>query len=375
MRFATVLGTRPEIIKLSPILRSFASLESAESLLIHTNQHYDREMDAIFFEELSLSAPDYNLGVGSHAHGRQVGLMLASIEEILLDRKPDVMVVQGDTNSTFAGALAAAKLNIPVAHVEAGLRSFDMTMPEEVNRVMTDHISTFRFAPTKRAAGHLIDEGISKGVHVVGNTVVDALFQNIEMATASSKERPWGEGRQFILATLHRDSNTDSPTRLDELLTALATVHDLSGLDIVLPAHPRVIQRLDRFDLLKRASNLDGVHFVKPMGYLEFLVTLKHARIVLTDSGGVQEEACILGVPCVTVRTSTERQETLEVGSNVLAPTGADVVAAVEEALELRHLDWPNPFGEGDAGQRIVECLTASDIATLVDCPAAPDVG
>jgi UDP-N-acetylglucosamine 2-epimerase (non-hydrolysing) len=357
MRFATVLGTRPEIIKLSPVLRALAASEPAESLLIHTNQHYDRELDAIFFDELSMRSPDYNLGVGSHMHGRQVGLMLASIEEILKDRGPDVVVVQGDTNSTFAGALAAAKLNIPVAHVEAGLRSFDLNMPEEVNRVMTDHISTFCFAPTQRAAGHLLDEGISKGVHVVGNTVVDALFQNIEVALVAGNRGAWGEGRHYILATLHRDSNTDSPTRLDELLTALAQVHDLSGLDVVLPAHPRVMERLHRFDLLKRASSIGGIHFVKPMGYLEFLVALKHARVVLTDSGGIQEEACILGVPCVTMRTSTERQETLEVGSNVLAPTGAEVVSATQDALATQPLKWANPFGDGKTGERIVEHL------------------
>ncbi len=357
MRVVTVLGTRPEIIKLSPIIRSISTRESATSILIHTNQHYDRELDAIFFEELNLQAPDFDLGIGTHPHGRQVGLMLAAIEEILMAHRPDVVVVQGDTNSTFAGALAAAKLHIPVAHVEAGLRSFDMKMPEEVNRVMTDHISTFRFAPTPRAAGHLHAEGITEGVYVVGNTVVDALCQHLEVASDAGKNGPWADGREYVLATLHRDSNTDSPARLNELLTALEQAHEVSGLDVVLPAHPRVIHRLERFGLLHRARSLSGVRILEPMGYLEFLVALKHARVVLTDSGGVQEEACILGVPCVTLRTSTERQETVEVGANVLAPTGPEAVAAIRTALTVQEHDWPNPFGQGDAGERIVDLL------------------
>ncbi len=360
MRVAIVLGTRPEIIKFSPLLRALEELESAEYILIHTNQHYDRALDAIFFEELQLKAPDYDLGIGSHSHGRQVGLMLTATEEILMARKPDVVVVQGDTNSTFAGALAAAKLHIPVAHVEAGLRSFDMEMPEEVNRVMTDHISTFLMAPTERAVGHLRAEGITEGVHLVGNTVVDALSQNLEVALAKGKGREWSKRKQYVLATLHRDSNTDRATRLDELLSALAATHEICGLEVILPAHPRFIHRLESFALLERAQSLEGVHLVESMGYLEFLAALKRARVVLTDSGGVQEEACIFGVPCVTMRTSTERQETLDIGANVLAPTGPEAVTAIGDALAQESVEWENPFGDGKAGQRIVDLLEQS---------------
>lgn len=357
MRIAIVLGTRPEIIKLSPVVRAISAKATIKSLLIHTNQHYDRELDAIFFEELELAAPDFELAIGSHSHGRQVGLMLTAIEEVLMAQRPDAVIVQGDTNSTFAGALAATRLQIPVAHVEAGLRSFDMAMPEEVNRVMTDHISSVLFAPTQKAAGNLRAEGITRQVHVVGNTVVDALSHHLDAATAAGRDGPWASGYQYLLATVHRDSNTDSKERLEELLAAFQQVHKESGLDVVLPAHPRLTDRLRRCGLLDRAQGLTGVRILEPLGYLEFIVALKHARAVLTDSGGVQEEACVMGVPCVTLGNSTERQETLEVGANVLAPTGPEAVAAVKAALNLRQRTWPNPFGQGDAGERIVDVL------------------
>jgi len=364
MRIAIVLGTRPEIIKLSPILRSIEKVAGASTVLVHTNQHYDRELDALFFEELHLKAPDYNLGVGTHSHGRQTGLMLAGIEDAIIKEEPDAMVVQGDTNSTFAGALAAAKLGIPVAHVEAGLRSFDRAMPEEVNRVMTDHISTYRYAPTVRAAEHLRAEGITAGVHMVGNTVVDALFQHMAVAQGVGAAALNKGAEDYVLTTLHRDSNTDHADRLGELLNALEQVHARSGLEVLFPAHPRVLHRLECFGLLDRARNLPGVRIVEPMGYLEFLMFLKHARAVLTDSGGVQEEACILGVPAVTLRTSTERQETLEVGANVLTPTGPEAVQAICNAVSADRREWPNPFGDGTAGKRIVEHLIG-DLAAV----------
>lgn len=354
MRIATILGTRPEIIKLGPVLRAVAQHDSASSLLIHTNQHYDRELDAIFFEELALPAPDVNLNVGTHPHGRQVALMLAGIEDVLVQHRPDVVVVQGDTNSTLAGALAAVKLRIPVAHVEAGLRSFDRSMPEEVNRLITDHIATYRLAPTERDARQLAAEGIHHEVHVVGNTVVDALHHRL--AVAGEGERP-GAVAAYVLVTLHRDSNTDSPSRLRELFTALQAVHDDSGLEVHFPAHPRVIHRLAAAGLLTWARGLPGVAIVEPMGHLDFLTRLKGAAVVLTDSGGVQEEACILGVPAVTLRTTTERQETVEIGANVLAPNGPDVVAAVGRILAGPTPAWQHPFGPGDSGRRIVQLL------------------
>ena len=356
MLVGAVLGTRPEIIKFSSILRAL-SARKIPYFVVHTNQHYDRELDAIFFEQLQLAPPDYNLGLGARADARRTGLMLQAVEQALLDRKPDLVVVQGDTNSTLAGALAASKLNIPVAHVEAGLRSFDRSMPEEINRVTTDHLSTWLFAPTDTSASNLAAEGLTRGVHVVGNTVVDALLRHADDLAQSSVD-PSLKGREYALATVHRQHNTETRERLEELLRTLGAISDTTGLRVVFPAHPRTVNRLSEFGLTKALNSLPGTTVLPAMGHLQFLSTLKHALIVLTDSGGVQEEACVLGVPSVTFAERTDRPETIQVGANVLGPSGADLLAETVRILNGPKTTWKSPFGDGNSGERIVAILS-----------------
>ena len=359
MDFLIVLGTRPEIIKLSPIIRDLAHRPNTDYGVVHTNQHYDRCLDAIFFEELALQPPAFNLGVGTAPHGRQTGLMLERIEKVLMDRRPAAVIVQGDTNSTFAGALAAAKLHIPVAHVEAGLRSYDRRMPEEINRIMVDHIADFLYPPTQAAADLLAQEGITKNVTVVGNTVVDALYQHLRLL-APPCEPAVPQPEKQLLVTIHRDSNTDAPNRLRSLLESLAKITLSTGMTALFPAHPRTIERARRFGLLGLLHDNPAVRVVEPMGYLEFLSALKSAAVVVTDSGGVQEEACVLGVPCVTVRTTTERPETVDVGANILTPEPYDIPEAVLQALALGRGGWPHPYGDGESGVAIVESLVSA---------------
>jgi UDP-N-acetylglucosamine 2-epimerase (non-hydrolysing) len=353
--FTIVLGTRPEIIKCSPLIRLFER-EDVPYSVIHTGQHYSYEMDRIFFEELSLPEPAYALDAGSGSHGRQTAKILAGVERILLSNTPSAVLVQGDTNTVLAGALAAVKLHIPVAHIEAGLRSFDRKMPEEINRVVTDHISTYLFAPTNLAERNLISEGIDPvTIHVSGNTIVDAVFQNLDI----SRERTDPVTRiaglkkgRFILATAHRAENVDVKENLRGILEGLKRLGDETGLPVVFPVHPRTRKMIDLF-----ALECDGLFTMPPLGYLEFLRLEASSCLVLTDSGGVQEEACILGVPCVTLRENTERPETIDAGANVLA--GTDPLRIVREGLAMigRRGDWKNPFGDGHAADRILEVL------------------
>ncbi len=356
IRVAVVLGTRPEIIKLSSAIRCLDERDGFVCHIIHTNQHYDHELDAVFFQELGLPQPRANLDVGSHPHGRQTGIMLEGLEKVFGEIRPDVVVVQGDTNTVLAGGLAAAKMHIPVAHLEAGLRSFDRTMPEEINRVVVDHIANFLFAPTPVAAKNLTAEGISRGVFLVGNSIVDAVTAHIQVARNTRRESALPS--RYILATLHRDSNTDSGERLEDLLGTLDDMARAAGMPVVFPAHPRTTHSLHRFGLDERAKSMSSRVLIRPpLGYLDFLLALDGARGVITDSGGVQEEACILGIPCITVRTSTERPETLQVGANVLAPTRNEAVKAVDWLLEVGRGNWKNPFGNGDTGQTMVDIL------------------
>ena len=349
-----VLGTRPEIIKLSPLIRECGRLEIPYYLL-HTGQHYSYEMDRVFFEDLELPAPQYNLDAGSGLHGEQTGKILAGTERVLLAHRPDAVLVQGDTNTVLAGALAATKLHIPVGHVEAGLRSFDRRMPEEINRVVADHVSDLLFAPTETAARYLRREGIpEEKISVTGNTVVDAVFQNQEIAKKKTgvTERVGAREGDFILVTAHRAENVDDRGRLAGILEGLGAVGEESGMQVIFPVHPRTAKMIREFGLETR-----GIRIVPPLGYLEFLLLESRAALILTDSGGIQEESCVLGVPCVTLRENTERPETLEVGSNVLA--GTDPMAIRERSREMRSRDrgWENPYGDGHAGERILEVL------------------
>lgn len=360
MKPAFVFGTRPEIIKLAPVVRAFIE-RGVEPLLIHTGQHYDYEMSRVFLEELELPPIDHHLEVGSGTQAEQTGKAMIKIERVLMEEKPDVTLVQGDTNTVLAGALASVKLKIPVAHVEAGLRSFDRTMPEEINRILADHASEVLFPPTEEARKNLEREGITENVYVVGNTIVDAVLQNAEVAEKKSGilERLGLEPKEYVLITAHRAENTDSRenlTRLVEMLEALQ-------MRAVYPMHPRTRKRLEEFGLWERVSSIENLTVTKPLGYLDFLKLEKNAFAIMTDSGGIQEEAIILGVPCLTLRYNTERPETVEAGGNVLVGLEKErALGYLQRLLEDREFyrkmaEAPNPFGDGKAGERIAGIL------------------
>lgn len=362
---AIVLGTRPEIIKMSPVIRSCQEW-GADFFVLHTGQHYSYEMDRVFFEELNLPVPDFNLDVGSGSHAEQTGKIMTGVERILKEKKPDVVLVQGDTNTVLAGTLAASKCYvhsgssqpIDVGHVEAGLRSFDRSMPEEVNRIVADHLSRFLFAPTEKARDHLAQEGIAEEkIFITGNTIVDAVRQNLTIAKKRGNViKDLGlEPERYLLVTLHRQENVDNMERLKEIIGGLSHIHDMTGMPLLFPVHPRTDKMIASFGL-----DLRGFQLVKPLGFLEFLQLESHARLALTDSGGVQEETCILNVPCVTIRDSTERPETVDVGANIVAGVHADSVIRAAEMMLKKDRSWQNPFGDGNAGDRIVDIVSPS---------------
>lgn len=356
MRLAIILGTRPEIIKMSPLIRA-AERAGHASTIVHTGQHYSHAMDRVFFEQLTLPEPAHNLAVGSGPHGQQTGKMLAGLERILMEEMPDAVLVQGDTNTVAAGALAAAKLRIPVGHVEAGLRSGDPGMPEEINRILADHVSTHLFAPTVGSADILRREGIpSKRIHVTGNTVVDAVNENRVLAkehsTFLAANRVAREG--YVLLTAHRQENVDDARRFRGILAGAAAVADRLDVPVIYPIHPRA-----RKMMAEHGLDFGNVHLVEPLDYLDFLEAESNARIILTDSGGVQEEACVLRVPCVTLRDNTERPETVAVGANLLAGTDPTRILEGAEAMLHAPTDWANPFGDGDAAERILRIVEA----------------
>jgi len=350
MKIAIIVGTRPEIIKMSPIIREFMK-RNVEFFILHSGQHYSYELNRVFFNQLNLPEPKYNLQVGSGSHAEQTGKMLIGIEKLLKVEKPDIVLVQGDTNTTLAGALAASKLHICIGHVEAGLRSYDRRMPEEINRILTDHVSDYLFAPTERAKLNLLKEGLdSERIYVTGNTIVDAVQQNIELAF---KMRPKINVKNYLLVTLHRQENVEKPEVLKNIMEGLTLVSQKLGIPIVFPIHPRTRNRLARYDV-KINSN---IIITEPLDYLTFLRLLSQAKLILTDSGGVQEEACILKVPCVTLRYNTERPETVDVGANVLAGTVPQMI--LKKSLEMfnKARNWENPFGDGKASKKIVDIL------------------
>lgn len=354
MKIAVILGTRPEIIKMSPIIRE-CEKRGLDYLTLHTGQHYSYEMDRIFFEELELPSPEYNLEVGSGSHAQQTGRIMAGVEEVLEEEMPDVVLVQGDTNTVLAGALAASKMHIKVGHVEAGLRSFDRRMPEEINRVVADHISDYLFAPTKTARENLLAEGIpEEKISVTGNTIVDSVYQNLEISKRKVNPlRDLGlKEKGYFLATTHRAENVDDRVRLEEILKGFSLISEESSLPVIFPVHPRTRKRIEEFGL-----DLHGVRAIDPVGFLEFLQLEAGARLALTDSGGVQEETCILGVPCVTLRENTERPETIEVGSNILAGAVSEcILLSTSKILGMIH-KWSNPFGDGGSSASIINSL------------------
>jgi len=331
LKIVSVVGARPQFIKCAPVSRELRK-EHTE-ILVHTGQHYDPEMSQVFFEELQIPQPDYNLGVGSGSHGKQTGEILTKVEEVLLVEKPDLVLVYGDTNSTLAGALAAAKLHIPVAHVEAGLRSFDRTMPEEINRTLTDHLSDLLFCPTKTAVNNLRNEGIIKGVHLVGDVMSDALEFNRKIAEERSLvlNRLGVSPKQYLVLTVHRPSNTDSRMHMENIIGALGDC----GIPVVFPVHPRTRKYLEEYGMWDRLP----ANFIvtEPLGYLDMIRSMGSAQKIVTDSGGIQKEAYMLGVPCVTLRENTEWEETLHDGWNILV--GADrekMLTALNKPLPIK---------------------------------------
>ncbi|RDI69623.1 non-hydrolyzing UDP-N-acetylglucosamine 2-epimerase [Halopelagius longus] len=355
---AVVLGTRPEIIKLAPVINECEN-RGVDCLLIHTGQHYSDDLDRVFFDQLALPEPDYNLEVGSLSHGEQTGQMLAGIERILEDESPDAVVVQGDTNSTLAGALAATKLHIDVGHVEAGLRSFDREMPEEVNRLAADHISDYLFAPTEETRRYLERESVGGEVFVTGNTVVDTLYEYRDTVREKSTvlEDHGLSAGDFYLLTAHRAENVDDEESFERLLTGVARFAERTDRPVIYPIHPRASARVEEFGL----EIPEPIRTIEPLEFLDFLCLESEAALTFTDSGGVQEETCILGTPCVTLRYSTERPETVHAGANCLAGLDPDDIVEAAETMIEKDGDWTVPFGDGNASKRILDVLVAAD--------------
>ena len=349
MRIASVVGARPQFVKAAPVSRAIR--RHNEEVLIHTGQHYDEAMSDVFFRVLDIPKPDYNLEVGSGSHGRQTGEMLMRLEEVLEREHPDLVLVYGDTNSTLAGALAAAKLHRPVGHVEAGLRSFNRTMPEELNRIVADHLSTLLFCPTQTAVDNLRKEGIERGVHLVGDVMYDVALASAQEARKRDIGTRLGlTPKEYILATVHRPANVDDRTVLESILRAFREC----GETVVFPAHPRTRKRMQEFGL--DAGLPASLRVIDPVDYLDFLALLIRSKKVATDSGGVQKEAYFFGIPCITLRDETEWIETMEDGWNAVVGTGTqEVVHAIQhfnpEGTKSKS------FGDGHAAERIADLL------------------
>ena len=383
MKIATILGTRPEIIKMAPIIDEI-SKRDIDQIVLHTGQHYDKEMSDTFFKDLDIQTPDYNIHVGSGTHGKQTGLMMKGIEEVLLDEKPDIVLVQGDTNAVLAGALVASKLHIAIGHVEAGLRSFDMTMPEEVNRRAADVCSTMYFIPTIESAINLLAEGYSrKNLFVTGNTVVDACFRHLEIAKKRGIEEETLKTlnietmENILTLTMHRAENVDVKERVVSIIEALK---ELDDMNIIFPIHPRTKNMLEKFELFDELNNLEHVHIIKPLGYLDFLQLTSASTLILTDAGGLQEEAITLSVPALTLRYNTERPETVTAGGNILVGSNKDAI--LENARKIlddkdfadKMKNAVNPYGDGDSAKLTVDAIEEYYNKGLLDIEAPEDI-
>lgn len=357
MKIALALGTRPEIIKMAPIIKLLERL-GRDYFILHTGQHYSYEMDRVFFQELSLPSAKYNVGAGSGTHAHQTAQILMGVEDILKKEQPDVLLAEGDTNSVLASVLAAAKLWIRTGHVEAGLRSWDRSMPEEINRILADHCCDDLFAPTERSVANLRAEGIpAEKIFLTGNTIVDVVNEFRGRAAGHPKVlsdhgiRP----KQYFLVTVHRQENVDDPKRFADILLALRTLASRHKCPAIYPIHPHSRKNIELFGL-----DSQGLTLIEPTNYMGFLALELNAALVLTDSGGVQEETCILQVPCVTLRDNTERPETVEVGASVLAGASPEQILTSAELMLSKKPDWPNPFGDGHAAEKIIETIDKS---------------
>ncbi len=366
MRIIHVVGARPNFMKLAPVRAALAARDGIQQILVHTGQHYDVSMSEIFFRQLDIPEPDYNLDVGSASHARQTADIMVRLEPVILDTKPDIVLVYGDVNSTVAAALVCSKLLVPIGHVEAGLRSFDRTMPEEINRVLTDRVADFLFTPSVDGNENLIREGVPlQKIHLVGNVMIDTLSRFLRHTdSATAPEKP------YALVTLHRPSNVDDPSGLAKILTALNDI--ASEIDIIFPVHPRTRQMTRELASAPIAQNL---HMADPIGYVEFLALQRKAAFVITDSGGIQEETTFLGVPCLTVRENTERPITVTMGSNILV--GRDMERLKTEAKKILSGNGKSgsipPLWDGKAGERIADVILNSKITGFQSQISKPD--
>jgi UDP-GlcNAc3NAcA epimerase len=360
MKIVTVIGARPQFIKAAVVSRGLRAAPGCEELLVHTGQHYDENMSDVFFQELEIPKPMFHLGIGSGGHGAQTGRMLEAIEKVLLETKPDKLLIYGDTNSTLAGALAAAKLHVPVAHVEAGLRSFNRKMPEEINRVLADHVSTWLFAPTDAAVRNLRNEGIpEERIHLVGDVMYDAAIYFGSRTRGDTLGKLGLTPKNYVLATIHRAENTDAGPRLRSIFMGLSAFAEM--MPVVLPLHPRTRAALTRENLL--AVCHPNLKLIDPLGYLDMVMLEKNACVIATDSGGVQKEAFFHRVPCVTLRDETEWVELVELGWNRLVPpTDADTIrASILAARDTQpRAASAELYGGGQAGEAITRLLCAA---------------
>ncbi|HNQ95239.1 MAG TPA: UDP-N-acetylglucosamine 2-epimerase (non-hydrolyzing) [Anaerolineales bacterium] len=349
----SIVGARPQFIKAAPVSRALTS--HFNEVMIHTGQHYDYEMSDLFFKEMDMRQPDFNLGIGGGTHGAQTGMMLIELEKVMSSVKPDCILVYGDTNSTLAGALTAAKAGTPLAHVEAGLRSYNRAMPEEVNRVLTDHVSTWLFCPTDVAVQNLKKEGIVKGVHQIGDVMYDALLHNLEIAREKSQilARMSLKKGEYALATVHRAGNTDNRNNMQSILDALGSL----PTRVIFPVHPRTRKRIEEWELAVNSN----VSLIEPLGPLDILQLLENANCILTDSGGMQREAYLLGARCITLREETEWVETVSAGWNSLAGVDAKRIRALYETWKPAG-ERPLLYGDGRAAEKIVQILVSEII-------------
>lgn len=376
IKIVTVVGARPQIIKAAALSRAIRNSfsDKIEEIIIHTGQHYDTNMSQVFFEELGIPNPHINLNIGSASHGKQTALMIQGIEEILLAEKPDYIVLYGDTNSTLAGTVAASKIHIPVVHIEAGLRSFNKSMPEEINRIMCDHASTLLFVPTATGIKNLEREGFTTGnkapyspdkpgVFHCGDIMFDNLVYFAEIAGQRTNimETLKLKENEFVLCTIHRDNNTDSPGRLQEIISAMCNIAETMNLSVVLPLHPRTSKIIENnlpSELHKRLLGNKNIHLTPPVSYLEMIVLEKNARLILTDSGGVQKEAYFFKKPLVVARPETEWVEIIENGAGIIADADeVKILDSVKHFLNLETIDFPNVFGDGHAAEFICRTM------------------
>jgi len=359
MKVAIILGTRPEIVKFAPIIRECEKRE-LNYFIVHTGQHYDYLMDKVFFEDLKLPQPKYNLKVGSGLYGEQLNKMISRLKDVLKKENPDIVLVLGDTSTTLAGMLTAHYLGIKVGHIESGLRSYEI-MFEEVHRVITGILSDYLFVPTEKAKENLIKEGIKEDkIFITGNSIVDATYQNMKLTNENVLKKLNLKPKDYIVVTAHRPEYVDKKDQLSDILKALDLLSKKHN--IVFPLHPRTRKNIEKFNL----KIPENVKIIEPLGYLDFLNLMMNSKLILTDSGGVQEESCIIKKPCVTLRDATERPETIEVGSNILAGTNPEKIIESVNLMLKKEPNWQNPFGDGNTSERILDIIKDNYKNTII---------